>query len=101
MKTAWNRHILHMPMDWMKEYYHALFRGSSMELDGFHISRLCIHQTIITKGEKLKIWLGVTPNGKTFIFFFWNERFIALINIRTYMTVTKLFRKYNQLTTVS
>jgi hypothetical protein len=35
-----------------------------------------------------------------FIFFF-NERFIAPININAYMIVTKLFLNYNQFTTVS
>jgi hypothetical protein len=32
---------------------------------------------------------------------FFNERFIAPINIKTYMIVTKLFLNYNQFTTVS
>jgi hypothetical protein len=55
--------------------------------------------------SKLKTTVHRTQRGKRDAGpkhgFFFNERFIALINIRTYMTVTKLFRKYNQLTTVS
>jgi hypothetical protein len=37
----------------------------------------------------------------TVFYYFINERFIAPINIKTYMIVTKLFFNYNQFTTVS
>jgi hypothetical protein len=40
-------------------------------------------------------------SNKHIIIIIINERFIAQINIKTYMIVTKLFLNYNQFTTVS
>ena len=38
-------------------YYHAPFMGSSMALEGFHLSSLCVQHAIISKCDKLRVWL--------------------------------------------
>jgi hypothetical protein len=45
--------------------------------------------------------VSVSLRAEQFLFNLFNERFIAPINIKTYMLVTKLFLNYNQFTTVS